>query len=674
MASSSSKCQLPRRQLCAAIAGIILLTAVAGCQSPPSTATWEAIAPVPAPAAPVEPAPTTPAGTTGAPRPGDCLTDDFGIHKKVIITDRGVRCLDHVPTGQLVGDPLKFFWPLFVFDVYPSGGEPRFYQVGDTPRRESIRGWVSAQVAAFWPTRLGAVQVPGFPLLIYKDPTPLEELIKTGTTTAKPIGRASPSGQRKWMCWPIAESRELSFNGKTYEMVRLLFPGEFKEGTDLALAEPADSAVGTTNYSEDQIHQIKQGVRKLDLVFCVDNTASTTPFLQMIVDAILTIARRLKELPSHPDLSLTLVLYRDYVPAIMYQDESGLSSVTKVLPMQTDLEAFVGLVKPLKPAEASSEDLPEAVFDGVDAAISKVAWRGDGLSDRIVVLIGDNSGHEPGHHKNPRNISADDLVRQARERRVKIFGLCIKGAGDAAERKRHTEQWQHLAHGTGGASFGIDQADQVVERIRRIWENRTEVVKARTELLDHLQAGQAEALRRYDKDTDPHAYTEVVEFFKEVGIDLRKVGPRTPVFATGWCLVEVRGKPLVEKKVFLARPELSFLMAELHRAIEHLSPDLGRKVVGVDVGAMIDPRSFFAQKENIPMNIHLMRMGIPSHQGILHYTREQIDSMDEDHRLALRDRISRQVCPQLLNAQNDDQVFMWINDMEFGWIKESLFP
>lgn len=71
---------------------------------------------------------------------------------------------------------------------------------------------------------------------------------------------------------------------------------------------------------------------------------------------------------------------------------------------------------------------------------------------RVVVLIGDNSAHEPGHPKNPRNISAEQLIRTARGLGVRLFGLCVQGGGDADERRRHEQQWRTLAEGTNGSS------------------------------------------------------------------------------------------------------------------------------------------------------------------------------------------------------------------------------
>ena len=150
----------------------------------------------------------------------ECRVNPFGIHEKVLVVERGVRCREHIPDGPLAGPALKFFWPYFVHDVSGEGTEA-FYLVGDTPRKASVHGWVSGLAVVPWSTRVGADYDPGsrFPLLIYASPEPLVERIKTGSTRAEPLARATPAARRAWMPWPIAESRLVDHQGKTHELV-----------------------------------------------------------------------------------------------------------------------------------------------------------------------------------------------------------------------------------------------------------------------------------------------------------------------------------------------------------------------------------------------------------------------------------------------------------------------
>ena len=113
------------------------------------------------------------------------------------------------------------------------------------------------------------------------------------------------------------------------------------------------------------------------------------------------------------------------------------------------IERFRSNVKNVHAGSVSSEDCSEAVKDGLKAGLEEIKWRGQrGLvSLRIMVLIGDNSGHEPGHTKNPKNISEDSLVKTATRKgmHVNIFSLFCKGPGTADERNRHAAQFKSIA-------------------------------------------------------------------------------------------------------------------------------------------------------------------------------------------------------------------------------------
>ncbi len=600
----------------------------------------------------------------------------FGIREKVLIVERGVRCRASLPDGPLSVGALKFFWPYFVHNV--SGeGMGAFYQVGDTPRKDSIRGWVSAAVAVPWPTRVGDDYDPssGAPLLIYPTSEALVEKIKTGKTAVEPLARATPSTRRPWMPWPVAESRLVDHNGKTYEMVRLLFLGAYRHGDDLAQAERLGLGATRPAYTDAEVARFRAELGKLDVVFVVDNTASTTPFVPLIVRAIETMSKQLKASRSHPDVAFGIVLYRDYVNAILFREGPGPGSVVKVFPFQTDLDVFLRTVRPLRAATASSEDYPEAVADGVDAGLVRMIWRGGKLSNRVLVLIGDNSGHQPGHPKNPRNISIDQLVRTARGLGVRIFGLCVHGEGGPAERALHARQWKELAEGTGGRSYPLAESDKVVARIDEVLRTRVREVEARVRFVEEKRKGKA----NHEVSLDERERCAVVEFLKKANVDADRLGPNVATFATGWALTEVRGRAVLRRKVFIARPELDLLMSELNTLNSVLgSPKGVGKALELAAGSRIDPSSFFARRaDEAPhetMDVFLMKQDIPCPQGLLRLTRAEIEHMSEERRAFLRDRLSKTVLPGLLNARNDDRVFVWLNGLELGWVDESLFP
>ena len=215
----------------------------------------------------------------------------------------------------------------------------------------------------------------------------------------------------------------------------------------------------------------------------------------------------------------------------------------------------------------------------------------------------------------------------------------------------------------------------MVERINEVLQMRTREVAARVRFVDEVRRG----AKAREVGLDEQERCQVVEFLRQGSVDPARLGPGGAAFATGWCLTEVAGKPLLRKKVFAARPELDLLMSELNTLNSLLgSPKGVRTALELAAGSRIDPGSFFARRTDSlaheTMDVFLMKKGIPCHQGLLKLTRAEIEHMSEERRAHLRDRLGKTVLPALLNARNDDRVFTWLEDMEFGWIEEALFP
>jgi hypothetical protein len=610
----------------------------------------------------------------------ECLVSDVGIRVKVLPVEPGVRCVDRVPGGVLVGGQLRHFHPYFVFDVWPSAEDPEYYLLGSTPRRESTIGWAPGGSLVRWDTRVGAryarregVRVP--PLLVYEDPQALADILATGSTEQQPLARATLSADQTLMPWPIAESKQITVNGKVHELARIDFLGEFVEGADLA-ADPVEEIQAAEMYTQVEMARIQEGVRMLDIVFCMDNTHSTGDYLESMREAVRRISLEIDALPFRPDVSFGLVLYRDYVNGVYFESSEG-PSVVRNYGLENDLTAFLQRVEPIREARESSIDWAEAGYDGLHEAITRTAWRGGGLSARCVVLIGDNSFHEPGNeNKNPRGIGLEQIRREAAARGVKVFSLCVDGKGGNEEQRVHWEQSYAIAEATGGEGFRIEDALRVVDRVRGIMDVETDIVHTRAIVLDDLIEGVEPEQIAASKDLDVREVTEVMEFLGGAGVDLSKLGPGIPSFATGWVLTEISGVPIVDREVYVARPELDVLLAALNLLSSHLSPDFGRQVFGMGLQGRTDPlASFFAGEVPEPLDVFLMAKGIPvGRTSILRLPSAEIRHMSEESRGVLRDRITRQNVPMLVNVRNDDSLWTLRDEIEFGWIPERSLP
>jgi hypothetical protein len=601
---------------------------------------------------------------TKSPLPGmDCLVNVHGIRRKVIPRRQDVRVQESVPVGSPAGTPLAWFLPLYVFAEHPvaSEGRPEFYLVGDTPRRDSVRGWVMAADVEIWDTRLGARNVS--PVAIYSDIAALEEIVRRGHTDASPVARPPVIGDRKWMPWPIAEIRNIKdANGRLFPCLRFHFIGKLPRATVADVTAPVLPA-----YSSTQVSNFQKALRQLDVVFVIDSTGSMTPYIEAVKEAVLKLSEELRRPDFRVDVAFGLVAYRDY--------DSASAFVTREFDLASDPTVFLSRIADLRAEEGGDE--PEAVYDGIRSGLEKSTWRGEGLSTRVVVLVGDCPAHEPGDPQNPRGISARSLVDLARRQdiRATVFTMAVGPPGGDPLRERREQQFQFLARETGGACLRLDEAPSLIGHVRRILESQVETARTRTLVFEDLSRGQTPNEIADARGVDIHQVTQVVEFLAGAGVAVNRLQPGDPVFSTGWCLAEDdHGRPSFENEVWVARAEVSILLGELHRLCAGLSPDLPSAALWISIGPRIGESSYFGADRPETFDLWLLKNGIPSTSGILKFTREDIAHMDERRRAELRRNLTINHIPELTRVAADDRVFRWVADLEFGWVPESLFP
>jgi len=611
----------------------------------------------------------------------DCLVSDNAVRVKVLPTEPGIRCLDKVPGGILLGSPLKHFIPYYVFDIYPESGTPEYYRVGTTPRRDSIVGWAPAARLSRWDSRVGVRyarrdtgRTP--PLLVYGAADPIVELLETGRTDAAPIARARLTSERTLMPWPVSRTRQVTVDGRVHEIVKIDFLAEIPTGSEIEGQEDIGAAPAAA-YSEKRIGEISRSVKMLDIVFCVDNTASTEPFLDSIRQAVEEISVELADADVRPDLHFGMVLYRDYIDGLYFRNERG-RSVVAHQGLRGDLTSFLAQVRQLHEASTSSDDWAEAGYDGLFAALTETPWRGGDLSARVVVLIGDNSFHEPESDKNPRNIGIDVIGREARARGIPVYTLSIDGAGGGDEQERHWDQMKAIADVTGGECYRIEDAVRVAREIERISGEQVEQVALRAEVTDTFIAGRSADEVAATHDLDIRKVTEVMEFLEGAGVDVDKLGRGVPTFASGWALVEMGDAPILEREVYIARNELDVLLGGLHQLRSHLSgaADFGTRVAMFSLGSHLDPLAdFFSGRAAEPFDVYLMAKGIPvGRNSVLRYSESELRHMAEETRRALVDRIQKYCIPALVNALNDDSLWFYRDTLQFGWVDEAFLP
>lgn len=201
----------------------------------------------------------------------------------------------------------------------------------------------------------------------YADNPYLIRVSQTASRAATPAAPAAPAAI------PPAAPAAASFKSSLY------FPE-----TIAAFAAIAKASGGEMRYAsadEDIVNQIdallaREEGKSLDLVFCLDTTDS-------MINGIDALKSRLpaalsKRLADYPSFRLGIVAYKDYFEEYLY----------KRFDFTRDIEAFAAELDSLQ--GGGGRDIPEAVFEGLYAALSEFPWAAQA---RLVVLVGDAPPH-----------------------------------------------------------------------------------------------------------------------------------------------------------------------------------------------------------------------------------------------------------------------------------------
>jgi hypothetical protein len=605
------------------------------------------------------------------PGVGDARYTQECVRVKALCKYKDVPCLDE-PGGLANDRKLEFFRPYFVLRTSPEietdGGAIRESDLRDveyvllstTPNDRNAVGWARARDVQVWVTRLLLRLLPPaddhvtVSFNVYQSQDDLTQFVRTGSADRPPIARASFNSRNfAYFPWPILNTQIIQHDGQTCELFQIAFLGEVGKGQDLAARETRD-AVGERPEKPDtppeptaDQQRLLAATRKLYLVFCMDTTSSTTPYIEAMKQAVREICTRIGRMPARvrPEIAVRLVEYRDYV--------EGLGFVTKGHTTHTSLRAFLQQVGTVRAAEASSEDWPEAVFDGMHDALHGSSW-GERIAARCVILIGDDSGWEAGEAKNKKNISQTDLIAYAKQRNIRIYSVCVPCRSPyESERQRHRRQFEAFARGTRGTCQPLSEASRTAESIKKILIDQSYRVHAKVLAGHGMVEGKTEEeiKREFARDRIPdHLWTDVMRFMGRFADELRP-GERT--YATGWVVNGVGGLNVVGKEVYCYESELNTLLGELFRLKTRLTArDVGRlasDAVDFRVGeydlAQDEMLSFFesdASADGVTMAVYYRSQVLPlpsTRESILNRNTKQLLHMSQAERDRLRSQL-----------------------------------
>ena len=310
---------------------------------------------------------------------------------------------------------------------------PRPKPVGWTPR---AIGWMSDDEVVPWNQAL--VMKFTSPLgrsrsLFFRDSSSLEAMVKMGTDDRRlktksmrdPLLKPSSSlAQDPSVIGiePILNLREMReaviFPILDYKEVRFKSPP-----LPTLLLQIASKNAGKGNAANKLA---------VDVVFVMDTTGSTGPYIQAVLEAAEDASKTMGG--NKADMKFGLVAYRDnldYLKKEFAGDASKLSkiklmdySVKTVTPNLVSLKNFLGVLRNTHPVSMlTPDDVAEEVFEGVHQAAVDVKWRPRAV--KLIVLIGDAPGHSADHQQ---SISGQDemLLRAELVRRnIGLFAIHI---------------------------------------------------------------------------------------------------------------------------------------------------------------------------------------------------------------------------------------------------------
>lgn len=212
---------------------------------------------------------------------------------------------------------------------------------------------------------------------------------------------------------------------------------------------------------------------RLDLVFCVDLTASMSGFItaakQQMAEVLDALAGAL-----HGGLRVAIVGYRDHCDG---------DKLLEVYPLDANLKRVAKAIDKL--AISGGGDAPEAVYTGLEACLG-LDWAVG--SYRVVLLVGDAPPHGIGYPgdslaRDPTGLSLDDMANKLEAAGIFVHALAMR-TGDrllAMAFKRLSISTCGGYHETASGS-----AIAIVEAITRAL---LADIDFDTRLLDRLRAG-----------------------------------------------------------------------------------------------------------------------------------------------------------------------------------------
>ena len=225
--------------------------------------------------------------------------------------------------------------------------------------------------------------------------------------------------------------------------------------------DPASSPIAQNKVADIAPQKRTLADMDVDVVFVIDMTGSMAPSIDAVATALKVSADEFgREFAGARQVRFGLYGFRDSVERTPDLEYTVKSFTPEGLVTRDGLSAILDNGGANLVASESSDEWAEALLSGVNTAIKDTSWSSDD-SLRLLIVVGDASGHEPGHPAYQNGLDSASLRQLASDENIYINGVYIQNGRAELDWSRANQQYGVLTTNPGASApnFGEVTAD-----------------------------------------------------------------------------------------------------------------------------------------------------------------------------------------------------------------------
>ncbi|MEM6379744.1 MAG: vWA domain-containing protein, partial [Bacteroidota bacterium] len=369
-----------------------------------------------------------------------------GIHARAILKTQSVVYAEPDNGSAKVGS-LSEFSIIYLFEFLNKGPKKnKYYYIGTDPQKPM--GWITQDNILEWNNRVCLNFSPLIgrePALIYPKKEDLKSVFEAQDSRKGSAIAEEPGNVAEYkfnMLFPILDNGLVKTGAGNFKVFEIGYLGK-------EMSPTSKMPIPVLNPNEKAI---------LELLFVVDATSSMQEYITGIKGVVREIANKVNGM-RESGVYYGLLAYRDRT---RFGPLEGWVT-NRYLPLEKNYIKVLSSIDQMKAAKADSEDLAEAVFDGLYQGITETQWSKTTSSLRVIVLIGDASAHDETSDKNPLALALKEIRDEASKNRVRVIALQLNRGINKEDAEKFEEQSLYLAQGQSISDRGYYDAIQITD-------------------------------------------------------------------------------------------------------------------------------------------------------------------------------------------------------------------